>query len=172
MMYLITNKNHFTVTDNGETLEIRKVGHTEIFKDAGYLILSLGGIDAVRAKLISEEEYEKIKEDRKVAAEAREAAAEEKEDRLDAILADTNSTAKEILAATIAALNSENGWFIADKVFGGENALTAALLNFGGSFTFTPFDNAEIVIKFDNGSRYSTSRKSHLKNTGRIAEII
>lgn len=106
------------------------------------------------------------------AAEAREAAAEEKEDRLDAILADTNSTAKEILAATIAALNSENGWFIADKVFGGENALTAALLNFGGSFTFTPFDNAEIVIKFDNGSRYSTSRKSHLQNTGRISEII
>lgn len=141
-------------------------------KDAGYLILSLGGIDAVRAKLISEEEYEKIKADRKVAAEAREAAAEAKEDRLDAILADTNSTAKEILAATIAALNSENGWFIADKVFGGENALTAALLNFGGSFTFTPFDNGEIVIKFDNGSRYSTSRKSHLQNTGRIAEII
>ena len=172
MKYLITNKSHYEVIDNGEALEIRKVGHTEIFKDSGYLILSLGGIDSVRKKLISEEEYKKIKADRKANAEAREAEAEAKEEKLDLLLADTAATAKEILTATIAVLNSENGWFIADKVFGGENALTAALLNYGGAFTFTPFDNGEIVIKFDNGSRYSTSRRSHLQNTGRISEII
>ena len=172
MKYLITNSSHYEIIDNGEALEIRKVGHTETFKDAGYLILSLGGIDAVREKLITEEEYQKIKADREAAAEAREAAAEAKEENLDLLLADTAATAKEILAATIAALNNKNGWFIADKVFGGENALTAALLNYGGSFAFTPFDNGEIVIKFDNGGRYSTSRRSHLKNTGRISDII
>ena len=68
MKYLITNSSHYEVIDNGEALEIRKVGHTEIFKNSGYLILSLGGIDAVREKLISEEEYKKIKADCKANA--------------------------------------------------------------------------------------------------------
>lgn len=172
MKYLITNKAHYEVIDNGETLEIHKVGCTEKFKAAGYLIKSLGGIDAVRERLITAEEYGKIKAEREARAAASKTAAETKEEKLDVLLANSNSNAKEILSATVAALNSENGWMIADKVFSRDNALTAALLNFGGSFTFTAFDNGEIIVKFDNGSRFSTSRKSHLQNTGRIFEII
>lgn len=171
MKYLITNKAHYAVNDNGETLEIYKVGCKVQFKDAGMLISSLGGIDGVREKLITEEEYLKSKAEKEAAAEERKSAAEQKEDALFALLKNPEATAKEILSAIRQALTKENGWLIC-SAFEGDNALTAALLNYGGSFTFTPYNNGEIVIKFDDGRRFSTSRRSQFKDTGMIAEVL
>lgn len=138
----------------------------EPVKNAGRMIASMGGIEAVKARLETERR-ERVKPV-PVDHSAEVAAARETCKRAD-------STAIELVEALqIIALRERNfGDSDINSVLTGDNALVRALLAFGGSYNYTLYDNGELVIKYDDGRRFTfNDRLSHLHKTRTVKSII
>lgn len=167
-MYLKTNTQTYIVTEREDgTLNITDLRGKPV-KNAGLLIASIGGIEAVKARLTAE-----LPQADTAAREAREAAKAEAIAEARRTISNPHASAAELLRAAKVFSKAYGMSPEIDKIFLGENELSAKLLAYGGGYNFTTYENGETVVKFDNGERFSTlDRNSKIKNARYICEIV
>ena len=73
------------------------------------------------------------------------------------IIESENSSVQEVLLAFQSIRKIDTGWFASDKAFLENKKVSEFLLNKIGSYTVTPFDNGEVIIKAKN-TKYSNVR--------------
>ena len=164
-MYLNTRNTVYEVEINGDgTLKICING--EPVKNAGRMIASMGGVDAVKARL------ETVKRERVKPApidrSAEISAARKTVKQSDAPALDLIEALK-----VIAKDSRDFGDADLNATLTGDNALTRALLAFGGAYSFSLYESGELVIKYDNGRRFTfNDRRSELRDTRPVKSII
>lgn len=167
-MYLTTNTQTYIVTEREDgTLAITDLCGKSI-KNAGLLIASIGGIEAVKVRLTAE-----LPQADKAAREAREAAKAEAIAEARQIIKNPHASAAELLRAAKVLSKAYGMSPELDKIFGSANELSAKLLAYGGGYNFNTYDNGETLVKFANGKRFSTvDRNSRFADTRSLREIV
>lgn len=170
-----TNKQTLEVINNNDgTINILNGAGKQI-PNIGNFINSMGGVDSILSNCIEiDTTFSEYIQERNIKLK------EAKENRLAnqlnslkeayAIIENEKSTVQEVFRAYQSTRKIDTGWFASDKAFLENKKVKAFLLAKIGSYTITPFDNGEVIIKTDK-EKYSNIRHFGYKSMYDLFEV-
>lgn len=170
-----TNKQTVEIIKNDDgTIQVLNSTGISI-QNPGNFITSMGGVDAILSKC---EEIEGTFADfmqglRDMQNHQKEVEAEKRKNLVPnayAVMENEDSTVQEVFQAFQSIRKIDTGWFATEKAFLDNKRVKEFLLSKIGSYTATPFDNGEVIIKAEN-SKFSNKRHAGYDSLYDLFEI-